>query len=176
MLLTINRLLTFNSGIDLFFSKNKNLFFIKGICGISYVFLPSKFFYKVVNNTSIQFIFSNYFFFKGFLSHLVTKLNYLNVIFFIKLKIRGLGYKMRQITSSLFFFFLNYTNYFYFFLPFNLIMHVYKKRSILLSSNWQQLKLILSNILLLKKLGPYTLRGFRLVKQIVLLKKRGKKV
>jgi hypothetical protein len=34
---------------------------------------------------------------------------------------------------------------------------------VLLSYNWQMLKLIVSHILLLKKLGPYSMRGLRLV-------------
>jgi hypothetical protein len=65
---------------------------------------------------------------------------------------------------------------FYFNIPNNILVKWYKKRIIFLSNNFIDLKLIFSHILLLKKLGPYRLRGLRYPKQIILLKKKIKKI
>lgn len=134
MLVHFNKVVHFNSDIDFFFSNKNNSIFIKGLHGVLSLYMPSKFFYKLGDN-SIKFIFNNYFFFKSFISHIVVFSDYLSIVYFAKFKIRGLGYKMRRITSSLFYFFFNYTNYFYFFLPYNILLSVYKKRSIILSYN-----------------------------------------
>lgn len=47
---------------------------------------------------------------------------------------------------------------------------------LLLSFDWFLLKLVLSHILLLRKIGPYNFLGLRYKRQIILLKKSGKKV
>lgn len=57
----------------------------------------------------------------------------------------------------------------------NIIIKIYKKRMLLLSLNWSVLKLILSYILTLRKIGPYNLDGIRLLKSMLVLKKSGKK-
>jgi len=44
------------------------------------------------------------------------------------------------------------------------------------SDNFALLKMVFSNILLLKNVGPYRLRGIRYPRQIILLKKGGKTV
>lgn len=121
-------------GIDLFFSKNENSLLIKGAYGIISLKMPTKYYYKIKNN-NIYFIFNNIFYFKSFIAHFMYSCNYISVVYFVKFKMRGLGYKMRKITNSLFYFFYNYTNYYYFFLPFGLLMNIYKKRAILIGYN-----------------------------------------
>jgi len=97
-------------------------------------------------------------------------------IYFVKIKIRGLGYRLRSICDTCHYFFFNYTNYFFFFSPSSIVIKTYKKRMLLLSFNWMILKDVLSHILLLRELGPYALHGLRFAKQIVFLKKRTKKL
>jgi hypothetical protein len=65
---------------------------------------------------------------------------------------------------------------YYIHVPKNIIIKWYKKRIIFISNNFILLKLLFSHILLLKLLGPYRLRGIRYPRQIILLKKGGKKV
>jgi hypothetical protein len=65
---------------------------------------------------------------------------------------------------------------FYFNIPNNILIKWYKKKIIFLSNNYFNLKLLFSHILLLKKIGPYRLHGFRYPKQIILLKKKIKKL
>ena len=72
----------------------------------------------------------------------------------------------------MYYFFFNYTNMYYFYIPENVLIKWYKKRLILISNNFTVLKILFAHILLLKKLGPYRLRGIRYPRQILLLKKK----
>jgi len=56
-----------------------------------------------------------------------------NHLFFFKLRIKGLGYRLRSISEYCHYFFFNYTNYYYFFNPVHVLVKTYKKRMILIS-------------------------------------------
>jgi hypothetical protein len=162
-----------NEKTDIFFNKKYNIFFIKNILGIIYFFLPSYFFFKN-KNEKISFLFLKKFFFKSFISHFFTTYTHLNYIYILRLKIKGLGYQIYKISNKLYSFHYHHINFFYLFIPLNLIIHWFKKRVILISNNLIQLKMIFKSILILKKLGPYRLLGIRFPRQIFYLKKGGK--
>ena len=73
----------------------------------------------------------------------------------MKLKLRGLGYRIMNICYNLYSFFFNYTNFIYLHIPSNIYIKSYKKRLILLSPSKVLIKVLFSNILYLKKVGPY---------------------
>jgi hypothetical protein len=162
-----------NKSFDFWFNVKKSLVLIKGYYGIISLRLPSYYFIKN-NNNLVSFLFLNRFFFMSFIKHFFYTYNRLFLIYFIRLKIKGLGYRIRKVSNNLYYFFFNYTNMFYFNIPNNIMVKWYKKRLILLSNDFFMLKLIFSHILLLKKLGPYRLRGLRYPRQIILLKKSKK--
>jgi len=171
----IKKIYIFPAIFNLFFSVNLSILFIKGIFGIILIYMPS--FYYVYNlGKNLKFLFISKFLYKCFVKHLFYYYNYVYYVYFIKLKIRGLGYRIRQLWDNLYYFFFNYTNFFYLYVPNNMLIKSYRKRFLLISSNWFLIKMVVSHILLLKKLGIYSLRGIRLVKQIILLKKSGKKI
>jgi hypothetical protein len=64
---------------------------------------------------------------------------------------------------------------YYFNLPSNILLKWYKKRIVLVSNNFFILKLLFSNMLMLKNIGPYRLRGLRYPRQIIFIKKGVKK-
>jgi hypothetical protein len=64
---------------------------------------------------------------------------------------------------------------YYFYLPNNILLKWYKKRIVLVSNNFFILKLLFSNMLMLKNIGPYRLRGLRYPRQIIFIKKGVKK-
>lgn len=163
----------FSKEINLLFSSKKDLFLLKSDLGVIALKLPSYYFY-LTNNNIFSLIFLNRFFFISFLKHFFTCLNRLSLIYFIRIKIKGLGYRIRKISNELYYFFFNYTNMFYFYIPNNILIKWYKKRIILISNDFYSLKTLFSHILLLKKLGPYRLRGLRYPRQIILLKKKKK--
>lgn len=161
--------------INIYYSQSLSLFFVRNSLGLLFLYLPSFYFVKQSSHRII-FLFEKAKFFKSFIKHLFILYDRLFNFYYIKIKMRGLGYRIREITQNFYYFFFNYTNYYYFHSPSNFFISVYKKRLLMVSLNWQSLKLVLSQILLLKTLGPYRLRGLRIPRQFVLLKKSGKTI
>jgi hypothetical protein len=165
----------FNKSLNVAFFKNNNILMLSDFLGSTFFYLPSFFFY-LVSPKSINFIFLNYYFFKSFVSHFFYKYISLNFLYVTRLKMKGLGYVIRKITDKLFSFCFFYINFFYLHVPINVIPRSYRKKIIFISNNLEILNMLLKNILLLKKIGPYKFLGLRYPKQIMLLKKKsGKK-
>lgn len=143
---------------------------------IDTIFLSCAFLYDVdKNQDKINLLFYNKFDYKKFLSRLKQVLNKNLIIYFVKFKIKGLGYRFKRITPNLYRFYFTRTSYIYFHRPANIIVKHRKKRIIMLSNNKQTLNNVLNSILSLHKVGPYNRRGFNYPRQII-LKKPGKKV
>jgi len=173
MKLILSKNYILNKDLDLYLDIKYNIFFLKTILGLFFFYLPSKYFFNYSKN-KISFIFHNKFFFRSFISHFFNNYLNLNNLYIVRLKIKGLGYQIYRITNNLYSFHFHYINFFYLFIPFNIITYWYKKRMILISNNLWLLKIVFKCILLLKKLGPYRLLGIRYPRQIILLKKGGK--
>jgi hypothetical protein len=165
--------LEITSVFDCFFLEKKSLFFFKGSNGVIVLKMPSFYFYKNSLNC-FSFLFKNTFFFKSFFSHFLFLFRSLHTYFFFKLKVRGLGYRIRGLAKNLFRFFLGTTNYLFFHVPSNILVRVRRRKMLLVANDLSLLRLIFVNLLLLKKLIPYQLRGIFFPKQIILLKS-GKK-
>lgn len=164
----------FNKSLSLSFLKNRNVLVLNDLLGFAVFYLPSFYFY-FISLKKISFIFLSYFFFKSFISHFLYKYISLNFLYVARLKMRGLGYVIRRITDNMFSFCFFYVNFFYLYVPLNVICRSYRKKIIFISNNLEVLNTVLKNILLLKKLGPYKILGIRCPKQIILLKKKGGK-
>lgn len=166
----INRkIVNLSQKFDIFFSYNKSLLFLKGILGVVTIRLPSYFFYKVDSN-NFSFLFLKNIFLASFFSQFISAYKQMFLFNFIKLKIKGLGYRIKRVCSSLFRFFFGSTNFFYFHVPSNVLVKVKKRRIILLSNNLVILKILLAHLLLLKKLSVYRVRGLVYPRQIIMLK------
>jgi hypothetical protein len=109
-----------NNKFKFFFYKNSFLFLL-GFFGIIVLNLSSFYFFKFKNNY-LYLLFLNKFFYLSFIKHFKNNYNYLFNIFSIRLKIKGLGYRIRKITKNLYYFFFNYTNMYYLNLPNNILI------------------------------------------------------
>jgi len=89
---------------------------------------------------------------------------------FVKIKIRGLGYRITCVSGSLFRFFFGNTNFFYLHTPNDIIIKSRKRKLLILSNNLFALKMVLAHLLLLKKLSAYRIRGLVYPKQVIMLK------
>lgn len=159
--------------VNFFFSSLNSLMFIKGLFGMLIVNMPSYFFYSLTFS-SISFLFLKRFFFLSFLSHLIYLTKRLFFFNYVRLKIKGIGHRVRKITNYLYKFFFFSTSFFYFYVPQGLIFRLKKKRMLMVSNDLSVLKHVLGHILLLKQLTAYRKRGLLTFKQIV-LKKEGKR-
>jgi len=165
----------FNNKLDIFLSPNRSILYLCGLYGIVSLKMPS--FYFVNQSTGkLSLLFVRKFFYMSFLKHLTTNYKNLFNIYVINIRVKGLGYRIRKVVNNLYYFFFNYTNMYYFYIPNNILVKWHKKRLVMFSDDFVLLKMVFSNILLLKNIGPYRLRGIRYPRQIILLKKGGKTV
>lgn len=135
--------------------------------------MPSLYFGKEsVNKYNFLFVSHNHY--NSFLTHCLNISNKSFFFFSVKIKIRGLGFRTRELGPNSIYFFFNYTNFFYMLAPTNILLKLYKKRLLVTSPDWSVLKLVLAEILLLKELGPYRLRGSRSPKILYYWKKKNK--
>lgn len=119
----------------IYYSYKSSILFLKNEDTVIFINMPSLYFFKVWAGSYIRFIFLKRHFFISFIKHLLNFYNKFISFYFIKIKMRGLGYRIRCISKNIFSFFFNYTNFYYFFVPDNLLVKSYKKRMILLSND-----------------------------------------
>ena len=91
-------------------------------------------------------------------------------MFFVRLKVRGLGYRIRTVSKNLIRFFLGTTNYLFFHVPKDVLARAKRRRLLLVCNNYSNLRLFYVNLLLLKKLIPYQLRGIFFPRQLIIMK------
>jgi len=161
------RLMKLSEKFDLFFSVEKSFLYLKGLLGVLIIKLPSFYFFKL---GLTSFLFSNRFFFISVFKHIVYLYKRLFFFNYVKLKIKGLGYRIRKLSKSLYCFFFGHTNLFYLHVPSTIIVKARKRRLLMLSNDISVLKKVLAHLLLLKKLSVYRIRGLIYPRQIIVLK------
>ena len=157
-----------NKNIQLFFSFKTGLVYLKNFITKHSFRMPSYFFYK--KSSKISLLFLNRFFFLSFINHFLFFYKSLFKFNFARLRLKGLGFRIKKITSHLYRFFFNTSNFFYFYVPENLFCSVKKKKVLLISNDLNGLKKVLAHLLLLKKISAYRTRGFIYPRQIIQLK------
>ena len=130
---------------DLYLFKNFSFFFFKGLNGLSIIKLPSSYFLKF-NKYNINFIFIKNFFFVSFLSLLKNSLKKLYSYFFFRLKLRGLGFRIKKIANNLYKFFFTSTNFFYLHLPLQVMIKLKRKKLLFISYNICLLKPVIISL------------------------------
>ena len=160
---------TLVKSFDYHFIKTNSLILLKNGIKIIPLYLPSYFFYKL-EKYSESFLFCTYFFYKFFTSHFFLSYSNLLNIYYLKIKIKGLGYRIKKITNQLYKFYFNMPNFFYFHVPKSIIFKIKGKKLFFLGMDFCQLRIILVNFFLLKKLIPYRVRGIYYPRQILVLK------
>jgi hypothetical protein len=130
---------------DLYLLKTFSIIFLKGLNGLSMIKLPSSYFLKN-DKKKIFIIFIKKFFFVSFISFLKNNLKILYNYFFFRLKLRGLGFRIRKISSNLYKFFFTSTNFFYLHLPLQIIIKLKRKKLLFISYNICLLKPVIISL------------------------------
>ena len=118
----------------------------------------------------LSFLFVTKSIFSGFLKSILCCFNKFSHIFFFKLRLKGLGYRIRRICRNLYKFFFIFTNFFYLHLPKSVNLKIKRRRLIFFGLDLNVLRLVLVDLLLLNKLFIYCIRGFVFPRQIIFLK------
>jgi hypothetical protein len=108
--------------LNLFLFTKLNLLLIKGRFGIIYIYMPKIYFYKKGKNNELFLCFLNKFFFYSFFKQFFFIYKIFYKFFYFRLKLKGLGYRIKRMTKKIYRFFLAYNHYFYFFVPLNIFV------------------------------------------------------
>lgn len=162
------------NNVSVFFLKNHNIFFLKNYIGFFKIYMPMNyFFFKKDNNYNFLFIKKN-----NYYSILKQFLNfYKNLVkmFFFKLRLRGLGYRIKKISMKLYRFFFGVKHYFYFHISNDIFVKHRHRNIFIFSNNLSKLNDIFSHLLLLKKLDFYERNNSFIISHKVLFFKKRKK-
>lgn len=109
-------------------------------------------------------------YFYKFLRTFLYSYKNLNVFFYTKLKLRGLGFRFRRLFPKFYRAFIGYTNYIYIHCPENFVFKIRRLRVFILVNDLNRLRTIVVHFLLLRELSPYKLSGIFFPRQIILLK------
>lgn len=147
----------------------KSLFFFRGQerHHVLVLRVPS-FCFFTVGLKKLAFLFGSKFYFKFFVNHFFSLGKPL--FFFLRLKVRGLGYRIKALAHNFFRFFIGTTNLYFFHAPQGVHIRVRRRRMLLVSLSASLVFLVFSHLLLLKKIIPYQLRGVFFPKQLILMK------
>jgi len=170
----VKKTLALQTNLNLMLLPNKSVLCVYTAVSLKFLYMPSYYMYFIKNNKIHILLFkksSAYSIFST-IKHLLNKFT---CIYMIRLRLKGLGYRISTVSDHMYSFCFNSINYIYMFLPLQIFMRVYKKRFIIISKDWHLLKLVLVKLLGLKRMGPYVLRGLRLPRTIVPRKRGGKK-
>ena|ERR1700753_2188601 len=157
---------------NFFFIAGKSLFFFKSYNFVLVFKINAFFFY---DSEKKSFIFRDKKGFVDFMTNFFLLYRKIFSIYFLKFKVRGLGYRIKFLKGGIYRFFLGTTNYIYFYMPKEVLVKSRRRRMFLISNDFLKLRTVFVNFLLLKKLIPYKLRGIFFPKQIIFLKPGKKK-
>ena len=132
--------------------------------------MPSFYFYKYISNNSFSLVFLTSFSLIFFFKHFVNNLIKLSKLFFFRIRIKGLGYRIKKISNNLYRFFFTSTNFFYFHIPLNILIKYKMRKMLLISNDLVILKVLIAHLLMLKKIIPYFLRGVFSPRKLIILK------
>jgi hypothetical protein len=165
----INYNFYFGKNYNIIFFIKKNYIIMKKKSRFFFLKLPSIYFIKLKKNL-ISFFFLKIFHYISFFRHIMHLYNKLCSFYYLRLKLKGLGYRIIHISTKLIKIFFNRSNFFYIHLP-NTILFKYKiRRLFFLSTKLIDIRNLLINLLLLKKYIIYRLSGLFYPRQIILLK------
>lgn len=108
--------------------------------------------------------------FKHFFSYVNFAIYSVMTGYYIFVDMVGLGYKLKKITQTIYRFYMGQSHYVYVYVPSNVLVWAFQTKITLFSIYPDKLFSLSSNIMLLRKLNAYKLRGLMRPGQIVILK------
>jgi hypothetical protein len=155
-----------------FFLINNNLMILSKFGKIIFFFKDFSF-VNFVNTLQIIFMFINKHIYSLFINFFLKIYFNINKLFFFKLRLKGLGYRMARVHPYLFRFFFAKNHFYYFYVPSLIYIKLRRRNFFVLSHNKSKLNDLFHHFMLLKKLDLYEKTNTFMIKdKILFLKKR----
>ena len=155
------------------FLLNYNYLLIKGKFGKILINLYLYGFINKNNLNKLNFLFVNKLIYSNFLKYFFKLYNFILKLYFFRLRLKGLGYRMFRINKNMLKFFFAKNHYYYFYIPFYIYVKIRRRNFFIISFNKMLLNQLFHHFMLLKKLDLYEkTNSFVSKNKILFLKKR----
>ena len=154
-----------NKGVDLYFSP-VGVMYIAGPLGVvsNKLFFSFNFannsYKRSLNKSTVRHLFSS----------IKFGISSITLGYYIFIDLVGLGYKIKKITNLVYRFYLGQAHYIYIYVPSEVLFWAYQNKITLFSIYADKIFSLSTNIMLLRKLNAYKLRGLIRPGQIITLK------
>lgn len=156
-----------------FFLINFDNLLIKGKFGKILINLNLFGFIKIENIFKISFLFINKNLYSNFLKYFFKLYSFILKLYFFRLRLKGLGYRMFKINKNLLKFFFAKNHYYYFNIPSYSYVKIRRRNFFIISFNKMLLNQLFHHFMLLKKLDLYEkTNSFISKNKILFIKKR----
>lgn len=133
--------------------------------------IPSIYFYKLDDlDKKLRFIFLKKKFYIGFLKHMFNFYSKFFIFYYFNLKLKGLGFRIMNVTRNLIKIFFNRNNFFYMHIPLCILLKNRTRKLFFISSCNESLSVIILGLLYLKEFIIYRQQGLYYPRQILLIK------
>ena len=155
-----------------FFLINFDNLIIKGKFGKIFINLNLYGFIKIKENI-FSFLFINKILYSNFLKYFLKLYSFIFKLYFFRLRLKGLGYRMFRINKNLLKFFFAKNHYYYFNIPAYSYVKLRRRNFFIISFNKMLLNQLFHHFMLLKKLDLYEkTNSFISKNKILFIKKR----
>ena len=163
-------LINFFVEVEFFFNLNK--FYLKFFDKVYIIILPFYFFVKKIDN-GFSLLFDSKYLYKTFLSNILNIFFKYRIVYYFRLKLKGLGFKIRKYMKDVYRFFFGLKHFFYLYVPMGLIFKLKRRKFIVLSDDLVKLNRFFYQLLFLKKMDFYEKNNtFIRPSKIMYIKKR----
>src|SRR5436305_6203138 len=138
-----------------FFLINFDNLIIKGKFGKMNINLNFYGFIKLENMSKISFLFVNKVIYSSFLKYFFKMYSFILKLYFFRLRLKGLGYRMFKINKNLLKFFFAKNHYYYFNITMYSYVKIRRRNFFIISFNKMLLNQLFHNFMLLKNLDLY---------------------
>ena len=156
-----------------FFLINYDNLIIRGKFGKVFINLNLYGFIKIENMLKFSFLFINKNLYSNFLKYFFKLYSFVLKLYFFRLRLKGLGYRMFKINKNLLKFFFAKNHYYYFNIPQYSYVKIRRRNFFIISFNKMLLNQLFHHFMLLKKLDLYEkTNSFISKNKILFVKKR----
>lgn len=157
-----------------FFLLNTTNLIIKGIFGKAIINLAQYYgFIRCYDFLNFSFLFVNKIMYNNFMKYFFRMYFFVLKVFFFKLRLRGLGYRMIRLAPRLLRFFFAKNHFYYFYVPYSFFIKIKRRNFFVFCYQKSLLNDLFHHFMLLKKLDLYEkTNSFILKNKILFLKKR----
>src|ERR1700749_1891363 len=156
-----------------FFLLNNDFLVIKGKFGKILINLYLYGFINASNLLKLKFLFINKLIYSNFLKYFFKLYSFILKLYFFRLRLKGLGYRMFRINRNMLKFFFAKNHFYYFYIPTYSYIKIRRRNFFVISFNKMLLNQLFHHFMLLKKLDLYEkTNSFISKNKILFIKKR----